>query len=139
MKKLSELDLEDEEDAVETAEAKKWHSKISAAECEATAHPQKAREYKRPWDAFQAGCQLFKDKLNDVDRSSWDQADKSTFGKRTKTTHEWFNGLSKEKKREAELAADKWNREGAPKQQHVVYIFPLQAFLNVSWQNIVKT
>jgi len=66
-------------------------------------------EYKRPWDAFQAGCQLFKDELNDVDRSSQDQADKLTFGKRTKTAHKWFDGLSKEKKREAELAADKWN------------------------------
>ena len=50
-----------------------------------------------------------KDELNDVDRSSQDQADKSTFGKRTKTAHKWFDGLSKEKKREAELAADKWN------------------------------
>jgi len=127
MKKLSESDLKDEEDAVETAEAKKRHSKISAAECEAAARPQKAREYKRPWDAFWAGCRLFKDELNDVDRSSWDQANKSTFGKRTKTAHEWFDGLSKEKKREAELAADKWNREGAPKQQHVVCVFQQQS------------
>ena len=126
MKKLSESDFEDEEDAVETAEAKKWHSKISAAEREAAAHPQ-AGGYKRPWDAFRAGCQLFKNELNDVDRSSWDQADKSTFGKRTKTTHEWFDGLSKEKKREAELAADKWNWEGAPKQQHVVCVFQQQS------------
>jgi len=127
MKKLSESDLEDEENGVETAEAKKHHSKISAAEHEAAARPQKAGEYKRPWDAFWAGCRLFKDELNDVDRSSRDQANKSTFGKRTKTTHKWFNGLSKEQKREAELAADKWNQEGSPKQQPVVCVFQQQS------------
>ena len=48
MKKLSESDLSDEEAAVEAKEEKQQHSKISAAECEATARPQNAREYKRP-------------------------------------------------------------------------------------------
>ena len=92
--------------------------KISAEECEADAHPQKAGEYRKPWDAFRAGSRLFKEELNDLDNSSRDRADKATFGKRTKTAHEWFDALPKEKKREAELAADKWNREGAPKQHH---------------------
>ncbi|KIM52189.1 hypothetical protein SCLCIDRAFT_11947 [Scleroderma citrinum Foug A] len=67
-----------------------------------------AGEYKRPWDAFRARCWLFKEELNDVDKSSRDHTNKSTFSKRTKTVHEWFDGLSKEKKREAELAMDNY-------------------------------
>ena len=52
--------------------------------------------------------------------STRDQKDRSTFRKRTKTAHEWFDLLLKEKKREAEKVAVKWNQEGAPKQQQVV-------------------
>ena len=55
-----------------------------------------------------------------MDKSTRDQRDKSTFGKRTKTAHKWFDRLSKEKKREAEKVAMKWNQDGAPKQQQVV-------------------
>jgi hypothetical protein len=48
---------------------------------------------------------LFNKELNALDKSTRDHMDKATFGKRMKTAHEWFNGLSKQKKREAELAA----------------------------------
>ena len=105
---------------MEALETKNNCTKISAEEREAAAQPQKAGEYKREWDAFRAAGRLFKDELDALDKSSRDQKDKSTFGKRTKTAHEWFDGLSKEKKREAEKVAVKWNQEGAPKQQQVV-------------------
>ena len=114
------MDREEEEAAIQGLEIKRNSSKISAEEREAAARPQKAGDYKREWDAYQAACRLFKDELNAVDKSSRDQTDRSTFGKRTKTAHEWFDGLSKEKKKEAERAAVKWNHEGAPKQQQVV-------------------
>ena len=120
MKALSNSDLEDEQAAVDTLETKKKDRKVSAKEHEADARPQKAGDYRKPWDAFRAACRLFKDELNALDKSSRDAADKSTFGKRTRTAHVWFEGLPKEKKREAELATDKWNREGAPKQSHLL-------------------
>ena len=41
-------------------EAKKQSMKISAEEREADTRPQKAGEYRKPWDAFRAGCRLFK-------------------------------------------------------------------------------
>ena len=119
VKRLSESDREEEEAALQALEIKRNSSKISAEEREAATQPQKAGDYKREWDAYRAACQLFKDKLDTVDKSSRDQTDQSTFGKRTKTAHEWFNGLSKEKK-EAERAAVKWNHKGAPKQQQVM-------------------
>ena len=120
IKALPDSDREDEEAAIQALETKKSSAKISAEECEAAARPQKAGEYRREWDAFRAAGRLFKDDLDAVDKSSRDQRDKSTFGKRTKTAHEWFDGLSKEKKREAEKVAMKWNQDGAPKQQQVV-------------------
>ncbi|KIM53580.1 hypothetical protein SCLCIDRAFT_11544 [Scleroderma citrinum Foug A] len=94
---------------------------ISAEEWEAAARPHKAGEYKREWDAFRVACRLFKEELDALDMSTRDQKDRSTFGKRTKTAHKWFDLLPKEKKREAKKVAVKWNQEGAPKQQQVVY------------------
>ena len=44
--------------------------------------------------------------------STRDQKGRSTFGKRTKTAHKWFDLLPKKKKREAEKVAIKWNQEG---------------------------
>ena len=120
MTKLSESDLEDETAAVEASELKKKDLKISAEEREAAARPQKAGDYRKSWDAYRAACRLFKDELNDLNKASRNLADKSTFGQRTKTAHEWFDGLPKDKKREAELVSDKWNWEGAPKQHHVL-------------------
>ena len=122
LRHLADSDQEDEESAIDTSEDKRHHMKISAEECEQAARPKTAGDYRRPWDAFRATCKLFKDELDALDKASRDQTDKSTFGKRTKTAHEWFEGLSKEKKREAELAADKWNQEGAPKHQQVVSV-----------------
>ena len=120
IKALPDSDREDEETAIQALETKKNSAKISAEEREAAARPQKAGEYRREWDTFRAAGRLFKDDLDAVDKSTRDQRDKSTFGKRTKTAHEWFDGLSKEKKREAEKVAIKWNQDGAPKQQQVV-------------------
>lgn len=101
-------------------ETKSNCTKISAKEWEAATRPHKAGEYKREWDAFRVACRLFKEELDTLDMSTRDQKDRSTFGKRTKTAHKWFDLLPKEKKREAEKVAVQWNQEGAPKQQQVV-------------------
>jgi len=122
LRHLADSDQEDEESAIDASEDKRHHMKISTEEHEQAACPQKVRDYRRLWDAFRAACKLFKDELDALDKASRDQTDKLTFRKRTKTTHEWFKGLSKEKKREAELAADKWNQEGTPKHQQVVSV-----------------
>jgi len=122
LRHLADSDQEDEESAINTSEEKRHHMKISAEEHKQAARPQKAGDYRRLWDAFRAACKLFKDELDALDKASRDQTDKLTFRKRMKTVHEWFEGLSKEKKREAELAANKWNQEGAPKHQKVVSV-----------------
>ena len=120
IKALPDSDHKDEETTIQALETKKNSAKVSAEERGAAARPQKAGEYRREWDTFRAAGRLFKDDLDAVDKSTRDQRDKSTLGKRTKTAHEWFDGLSKEKKREAEKVAIKWNQDGAPKQQQVV-------------------
>jgi len=122
LRHLADSDQEDEESAIDASEDKRHHMKISAEEREQATCPQKAGDYRRLWDAFRAACKLFKDELDTLNKASRDQTDKLMFGKRMKTTHQWFEGLSKEKKREAELAADKWNQEGAPKHQQVVSV-----------------
>jgi predicted RNA-binding protein with RPS1 domain len=119
LKDLPEDDREEEEAVIEALEAKKNESKLSVEERELAARPDKAGDYRRPWDAYRAACRLFKEELDALDKSTRDHNDKSTFGKRTKTAHEWFDGLSKQKKREAELAAEKWNAGGAPKHQQL--------------------
>ena len=120
IKRLSDSDCDDEEATIEALETKSNCTKISAEEQEAAARPHKTGEYKREWDAFRAACRLFKEELDALNMSTRDQKDRSTFRKRTKTAHEWFDLLPKEKKREAEKFAVKWKQEGAPKQQQVV-------------------
>jgi hypothetical protein len=98
-------DHKEEEALIEALEAKKTKSVLSVEEHELAMQPHKAGDYHWPWDAYQAVCWLFNKELNALDKSTRDHMDKATFGKRMKTAHEWFNGLSKQKKREAELAA----------------------------------
>ena len=99
IKRLSDSDHNNEEAAIEALETKSNRTKISAEEREAAAQPHKAGEYKREWDAFRAACRLFKEELDALNMLTRDQKDRSTFRKRTKTAHDWFDLLLKEKKR----------------------------------------
>ncbi|KAF8141806.1 hypothetical protein EV363DRAFT_1443743 [Boletus edulis] len=57
---------------------------------------------------------LFSEEVAEIDDNARDKKNKKAFGARTVVVRDWFNNLPKSRLEEAESAAKKWNKEGAP-------------------------
>jgi hypothetical protein len=116
---LNHLDEDEQEEEREIIKALEDYlqDKSTAKDPEAAARPTEAGDYRRPWDGFRAGCRLFKEEIDKMDKQGRDPSDKTSFGTRTKITRDWWNNLPEEKRLEAERVAKKWNEQGVGNQE----------------------
>ncbi|KAI5987924.1 hypothetical protein EDC04DRAFT_2912705 [Pisolithus marmoratus] len=126
---LPELDPEDQDDEeniiqhiLSVSEKRKEDAGEGEHVREERPRPTKAGDYRKPFTAFTCGQRLFKDDLNLYDRERRDTKDPKTIGQRTKIVQKWWESLSDDRKAEAGRAAEKWNKLGAPKETHDLYV-----------------
>ncbi|KAI6167644.1 hypothetical protein EDD17DRAFT_1750998 [Pisolithus thermaeus] len=102
MEWLSQLDPEDWQDEIAIIQhiltlAFTGKNKEDAGEGENAreekARPTKAGDYKKPFTAFTAAQQVFKEEMDSYDRERRDTKDPKTIGKRTRIVQQWWESL----------------------------------------------
>ncbi|KAG1883264.1 hypothetical protein F4604DRAFT_1677614 [Suillus subluteus] len=95
---------------------------VTSEEREAAARPKTALFYKKECNEWDVAQKLFKEEINDYDKSERVKKGLSESIKhRMGHAREWFRNMTAEQEKEVKDAMEKWNKEGAPVDIQAVY------------------